>query len=236
MPKSHSVICLLAFAALSVPALAQAEAIIAFIDGTERTVGSTTRGAAGRAAWTAAVEAREATVLFDDFNGASVDVPAGTPTRVGHFSVYFEQTGGYSPQAGNTAPDPRPTGVFVGTTGTGGDDNAETIDGLELRYDRLGPVTETLELRFDPPIFAWSADVYSVDGLGFGQDYTPDSIDHTTLHVLEHSFDMTEVFEYAGGGYCSFFGIVSDVPFSRIRFTAEGDGDRFRLDNVSLAR
>ena len=163
-------------------------------------------------------------------------MPADTPTPVGHSSVYFEQTGGYSPQAGNTVPDPHPTGVFVGTTGAGGGANAETIDALELRYETRGPVTRTLELRFEPPIFAWSADVYSVDAAGFGEGLEPDSNDHTTLHVLEHSFDLTEVLEYAGSGYMSFFGIVSDVPFSAIRFTADGDGDRFRLDNVSIAR
>jgi hypothetical protein len=33
-----------------------------------------------------------------------------------------------------------------------------------------------------------------------------------------------------------FFGIVSDTPFSSISFTAAGDGDRWRLDNVSIAR
>jgi hypothetical protein len=85
-------------------------------------------------------------------------------------------------------------------------------------------------------IFAWAADVYSVDGKGFGQGRTPDSNDHTTLHVLGHAFDFTQIFAYAGSGYNSFFGIVSDAPFSAISFTAGGDGDRFRLDNVSIAR
>lgn len=217
-------------------AVGRAGMITVYIDGTDRAVGSPSRGAAGRASWTGSVTALDGTILTDDFNGVSIDVPADTVTPVGHFSVYYEQTGGYSPDAGNTAPDPRPTGVFVGATGTGGGENAETIDGLELRFETLGPVTETLELRFDPPVFAWSADIYSVDGAGFGQGLGTDSNDHTTLHVLEHAFDLTEVLEYAGSGYMSFFGIVSDVPFSSIRFTSEGDGDRFRLDNVSIAR
>lgn len=208
------------------------------IDGSDRGVDSKTRGAAGRAAWTATVAARDGTIATDDFNGVDIDVPVDTLTPVGHFSVYFEQTGGYSPLAGNTAPEPHPTGVFVGTTGTGSAarGNAETIDGLELRYETHGPVTQTLELRFDPPVFAWSADIYSVDGISFGEGLEADSNDHTTLHVLEHSFDLTEALEYAGSGYMSFFGIVSEQPFSVISFTAEGDGDRFRLDNVSIAR
>jgi hypothetical protein len=165
-------------------------------------------------------------------------VNADTVTRVGHFSVLFRQTGGYPTDAGNTAPVKHPTGVFVGTTGTGSTagGNDEMIEGLELRYETLGPKTDTLELRFEPPIFAWAADVYSVDGKGFGQGRTPDSNDHTTLHVLGHAFDFTEIFTYAGSGYNSFFGIVSDTPFSAIGFTAGGDGDRFRLDNVSIAR
>ena len=142
--------------------------------------------------------------------------------------------GGGAAQAGNTSPDPHPTGNFVGTTGTGGGANAETIEGLELRYDLKGPVTTRLELRFDPPIRAWAADVYSVDGVGFGEGGGPTSNDHTTLHVLEHSIDLTEVLPYAGSGYMSFFGIISDEPFDTISFTAENDGDRFRLDNVSI--
>ena len=44
------------------------------------------------------------------------------------------------------------------------------------------------------------------------------------------------IFTYAGSGYNSFFGIVSDTPFSSLSFTAGGDGDRWRLDNVSIAR
>jgi hypothetical protein len=165
-------------------------------------------------------------------------VPVDTETSVGNFSVYFSQTGGYSSQAGNTAPDPRPTGIFVGTTGTGSatGGNAETIEGLELRYETRGPVTTSLELRFDPPIVAWAADVYSIDGKGFGEGGGPDSNDHTTMHLLGHSFDLTELLDYAGSGYMSFFGIVSDEPFSSLSFTAEGDGDRFRLDNVSIGR
>ena len=209
-----------------------------FIDGDNRTPYDASRGKAGRAEWTAAVNQRKGTILTDDFQGVNIDVPADKATRVGHFSVFFSQTGGYSSQAGNTAPQKHPTGVFVGTTGTGSTTgkNDETIQGLELRYETLGPVTKTLELRFDPPIFAWAADVFSVDGKGFGQGGGPDSNDHTTLHVLGHSFDFTQIFTYAGSGYNSFFGIVSETPFSSISFTAAGDGDRWRLDNVSIGR
>jgi len=209
-----------------------------FIDGDVRTPYDASRGRIGRAEWTSAVAARKGTILTDHFQGVRIDVPVDTPSPVGHFSVYFRQTGGYSAQAGNTAPQRHPTGVFVGTTGTGSTTggNDETIEGLELRYETSGPVTETLELRFDPPVFAWAADVFSVDGKGFGQDGSPESNDHTTLHVLGHSFDFTEIFTYAGSGYNAFFGIVSDVPFSSISFTSEGDGDRWRLDNVSVAR
>lgn len=226
---------LIAAASLGVAAPAGAGVLIVFIDGDERAVNSPTRGQAGRAAWTEAVAARGGEIKTDDFNGVNIDVPVDTETKVGHFSVFFSQTGGYSPQAGNTSPDPHPTGIFVGTTGTGGGANAETIQGLELRYDTRGPVTTKLELRFDPPIRAWAADVYSVDGVGFGEGGGPDSNDHTTMHVLNHSIDFTEVLPYAGSGYMSFFGIISDEPFDTISFTAENDGDRFRLDNVSIA-
>ncbi len=85
------------------------------------------------------------------------DRAVDTPASVGNFSVYFEQTGDYSELAGNTAPRSHSTGIFAGTTGT-------------------------------------------------------------------------------GGGYNSFRGIVSGTPFSSITFTAQGDGDRFRLDNVAIAR
>lgn len=219
-------------------AAAHAAVLSIYVDGSDRAVDSSARGAAGRTAWTTAVQALGSTVATDDFNGVDIDIPVDTLTRVGNFSVYFSQTGGYSDQAGNTAPEPHPTGNFVGTTGTGSNDrgNAETIDGLELRYETPDPETTTLELRFDPPIFAWTADIYSVDGLGFGLSLGPDSNDHTTMHVLGHSFDLTEVLEYAGSGYMGFFGIVSNEPFEVVSFTAEGDGDRFRLDNVSLAR
>jgi hypothetical protein len=216
----------------------QAARLTLFIDGDKRTAYDASRGMAGRSDWTAAVKARKGSILTDDFQGVNIDVPVETVTRVGHFSVFFSQTGGYSDLAGNTAPQRHPTGVFVGTTGTGSTagKNDETIQGLELRYETLGPVTKTLELRFDPPIFAWAADVFSVDGKGFGQGGGPDSNDHTTLHVQGHAFDLTEIFTYAGSGYNSFFGIVSDTPFGSISFTAAGDGDRWRLDNVSIAR
>jgi hypothetical protein len=209
-----------------------------FIDGENRTAYDASRGKVGRAEWTAAVTARKGSILTNDFQGVNIDVPVDKATPVGHFSVFFSQTGGYSSAAGNTAPQQHPTGVFVGTTGTGSTagGNDETIQGLELRFETLGPVTKTLELRFDPPIFAWAADVFSVDGKTFGQGGGPDSNDHTTLHVLGHAFDFTEIFTYAGSGYNSFFGIVSDVPFSSLNFTAAGDGDRWRLDNVSIAR
>jgi hypothetical protein len=209
-----------------------------FIDGDNRTAYDVSRGKVGRADWTAAVAARKGTILTNDFQGVNIDVPADQVTSVGHFSVFFSQTGGYSTQAGNTAPQRHPTGVFVGATGTGSTQggNDETIQGLKLRFETTGPVTKTLELRFNPPIFAWAADVFSVDGKGFGQGGGPDSNDHTTLHLLGHSFDFSQIFTYAGSGYNSFFGIVSDVPFSSLSFTAGGDGDRWRLDNVSIAR
>jgi hypothetical protein len=225
-------------ALLCLSAGATAARLTLFIDGDTRTAYDASRGKAGRADWTAAVKARKGAILTNDFQGVNIDVPGDAVTAVGHFSVFFSQTGGYSSQAGNTAPQRHPTGVFVSTTGTGSvaGKNEETIQGLELRYETRGPVTKTLELRFDPPIFAWAADVFSVDGKGFGEGGGPDSNDHTTLHVLGHAFDFTEVFTYAGSGYNSFFGIVSDVPFSSISFTAGGDGDRWRLDNVSLGR
>jgi hypothetical protein len=209
-----------------------------FIDGDNRTAYDASRGEVGRAEWTAAVKARKGAILTNDFQGVNIDVPADKVTPVGHFSVFFSQTGGYAADAGNTAAQKHPTGVFVGTTGTGSTagKNDEQIQGLELRYETLGPVTKTLELRFNPPIFAWSADVFSVDGKSFGQGRTPESNDHTTMHVLGHAFDFTQIFTYAGSGYNSFFGIVSDAPFSTISFTAAGDGDRWRLDNVSIAR
>ena len=215
-----------------------AQMLTLYIDGSDRVPTSTTRGKAGRAAWTAAVRARKGTILTDDFQNRKIDIPVNAVTSVGNFSVFFTQTGGYSKEAGNTAPDPHRTGVFVGTTGTGSANgkNEETIQGLELRYETLGPVTTALELRFDPPIFAWAADVYSVDGKGFGQGGGPTSNDHTTMQLRAHSFDFSEIFEYAGSGYNSFFGIISDTPFSSLSFTAKGDGDRWRLDNVSIAR
>ena len=209
-----------------------------FSDGDLRTAYDASRGKAGRAQWTAVVSSRKGRILTDDFQNKNIDVPAATPTRVGNFSVVFSQTGGYSPLAGNTAPQKHQTGVFVGTTGTGSTTgkNDDTSQGLERRYETRGPVPKTLELRFDPPSFAWAADVFSVDGKGFGQGGGPDSNDHTTLHGLGHAFDFSQIFTYAGSGYNSFFGIVADAPFDVIRFTAAGDGDRWRLDNISIAR
>jgi hypothetical protein len=103
-----------------------------FIDGDNRTPYDASRGKVGRAEWTAAVSARKGTILTDDFQGVNIDVAADKATPVGHFSVFFSQTGGYSTQAGNTAPQKHPTGVFVGTTGTGSTTgkNDETIQGL----------------------------------------------------------------------------------------------------------
>jgi hypothetical protein len=218
---------------------AHAARLTIFIDGDKRTAYDKTRGVTGRADWTAVVKSRKGTILTNDFQGVNIDVPADKVTSVGHFSVFFSQTGGYSTLAGNTAPQKHPTGVFVGTTGTGSTagKNDETIEGLELRFETGGAVTtKALELRFDPPIFAWAADVFSVDGKTFGQGGGPDSNDHTTMHVQGHTFDLTQIFTYAGSGYNSFFGIVSDVPFNTISFTSAGDGDRWRLDNVSIGR
>jgi len=237
MTPRHRVLPVLALTVLAVASLHAARLTI-FIDGDNRTPYDASRGKVGRAEWTAAVAARKGKILTDDFQGVNIDVPADKTTPVGNFSIFFSQTGGYSTQAGNTAPQKHPTGVFVGATGTGSTTgkNDETIQGLELRFETLGPVTKTLELRFDPPIFAWSADVFSLDGKGFGQGNTPESNDHTTLHVLGHTYDLTQIFTYAGSGYNSFFGIISDTPFSSISFTSAGDGDRWRLDNVSIAR
>src|SRR5687767_12563131 len=74
-----------------------------FIDGDTRTAYDASRGKVGRADWTAAVMARKGTILTNDFQGVNIDVPADKVTSVGHFGV-FSQTGGYSDQAGNTAP------------------------------------------------------------------------------------------------------------------------------------
>ena len=219
-----------------IPAIATADVVTVFLDGTDRAVGLPDRGKAGRDNWTALVEAKGGTVLTDDFNGKNIDIPVRQETSVGNFSVYYQQKGDYSPQAGNTSPDPHPTGIFVGTTTTGRTVIEETIDGLELRFDTKGPETVVLEMRFDPPIYAWAADVYSIDGLGVGEGYRADSIDHTSVHILAHTFDLSEILEVSNGGYNSFFGVVSERPFSVLRFSAEGDGDRFRLDNVAIGR
>src|SRR5687768_15686200 len=222
---------------VSVTAL-HAARLTLFIDGDNRTPYDASRGKVGRAEWTAAVSARKGTILNDNFNGVNIDVPEGKETRVGNFTIFFTQAGGISAQAGNTAKLKHPTGVFIGKTGTGSTKgkNDEQIDGIELRYETRNQKTTALELRFNPPIMAWSADVYSVDGKGFGEGNGPESNDHTTLHILGHQFDFSQIFTYAGSGYNSFFGIVSDTPFSSISFTAAGDGDRWRLDNVSIAR
>jgi hypothetical protein len=185
----------------------------------------------------AILNSRKGAILTDNFNGVNIDVPEGKETSVGNFGIFFTQTGGVSAQAGNTAKLKHPTGIFVGTTGTGstGGKNDEQIEGIELRYETGAQKTTALEFRFNPPIFAWAADVYSVDGKSF-EPYRRENGDHTTLHILGHAFDLAQIFTYSGSGYDSFFGIVSDQPFDKISFTAGGDGDRWRLDNVSIAR
>ena len=70
-----------------------------FIDGDNRTPYDASRGKVGRSEWTAAVKARKGAILTDDFQGVNIDVPADKETPVGHFSVFFSQTGGYSAQA-----------------------------------------------------------------------------------------------------------------------------------------
>jgi len=232
--RTALVLCLLA----TLVSTLHAARLTLFIDGENRTPYDASRGKVGRAEWTAAVTARKGAILTDTFNGVNIDVPEGKETPVGNFSIFFTQTGGVSTQAGNTAKLKHPTGIFVGATGTGSTNgkNDEQIEGIELRYETRNQKTTALELRFNPPIFAWSADVYSVDGKGFGEGTGPNRNDHTTLQVLGHEFDFSQIFTYAGSGYDSFFGIVSDTPFSSISFTAAGDGDRWRLDNVSIAR
>src|SRR5688572_32507591 len=87
----------------SVTAL-QAARLTLFIDGDNRTPYDASRGKVGRAEWTTVVTARKGKILTDDFQNVNIDVPADKVTPVGHFSVFFSQTGGYSAQAGNTAP------------------------------------------------------------------------------------------------------------------------------------
>ena len=130
-----------------------------YIDGDNRTPYDASRGQAGRADWTAAVNARTGTILTDNFNGVNIDVPEGKTTSVGNFSIFFTQTGGISKDAGNTAKLKHPTGIFVGTTGTGSTagKNDEQIEGIELRYEIGDQKTTALEFRFNPPIFAFAA-------------------------------------------------------------------------------
>ena len=112
-------VVILALGTLVLPAVVHTARLSLFIDGSVRTAYDASRGRTGRAEWTAVVKARKGTILTDDFQGRTIDVNADTVTRVGHFSVFFRQTGGYPSDAGNTAPVKHPTGVFVGTTGTG---------------------------------------------------------------------------------------------------------------------
>ena len=185
---------------LSVTAL-HAARLTLFIDGDNRTPYDASRGKVGRAEWTAAVNARKGAILTDNFNGVNIDVPEGKETSVGNFSIFFTQTGGISTQAGNTAKVKHPTGVFVGTTGTGSTagKNDEQIEGIELRYETGAQKTTALELRFNPPIFAWAADVFSVDGKSY-EPYRRENGDHTTLHILGHDYDLARIFAYSSGG------------------------------------
>jgi hypothetical protein len=68
------------------------------------------------------------------------------------------------------------------------------------------------------------------------EGYRPERGDRTTLHIMEHVIDLTDIFAYSSHGYMSFLGIVSDKPFDKISFTAAGRSDRWRIDNVSIAR
>jgi hypothetical protein len=180
----RKVLVLVVLLLLSVTAL-RAARLTLFIDGDNRTPYDASRGKVGRAEWTAAVNARKGAILTNNFNGVNIDVPEGKETSVGNFSIFFTQTGGVSAQAGNTAKLKHPTGIFVGTTGTGstGGKNDEQIEGIELRYETGAQKTTALEFRFNPPIFAWAADVYSVDGKSF-DPYRRENGDHTTLHIL----------------------------------------------------
>jgi hypothetical protein len=214
----------------------QAARLTIVLDGDNRRPYDASRGKLGRADWAAVVNARNGVILFDDFNGKNIDIPEGKETSVGNFSIFFTQTGGFSPQVGNTAKLKHPTGIFVGTTGTGLPESDEQIDGIELRYEVGDQKTTALEFRFNPPIFAFAADVYSVDGKSFVEGYRPERGDRTMLHIMEHVIDLTDIFAYSSHGYMSFLGIVSDKPFDKISFTAAGRSDRWRIDNVSIAR
>src|SRR5262245_55454194 len=78
--------------------VAYAARLTLFIDGEKRTAYDDSRGKAGRAEWAAAVGARKGVILTNDFQGVNIDVPAEKVSSVGHFSVFFSQTGGYSAQ------------------------------------------------------------------------------------------------------------------------------------------
>jgi hypothetical protein len=228
------VVCALLVASMTV---LQAARLTIFIDGDNRTPYDASRGKVGRAEWTTVVNARKGRILTNDFNGVNIDVPEGKETSVGNFSIFFTQTGGISKDAGNTAKLKHPSGIFVGTTGTGSvaGKNDEQIEGIELRWENGAQQTTALEYRFNPPIYAWAADVYSVDGKSY-QPYRRERGDHTTMTVLGHDIDLARIFVYSSSGYDSFLGIVSDQPFDKITFSAGGGGDRWRMDNVSIAR
>ena len=156
-----------------------------FIDGDNRTPYDASRGKVGRAEWTAAVTRRKGTHPHRRPSTASTSTfPRGRKRSVGHFSIFFTQTGGISTQAGNTAKLKHPTGVFVGTTGTGSTNgkNDEQIRRHRAPLRDGAQKTTALELRFNPPIFAWAADVYSVDGKGFGQQPPRERRPHDAAH------------------------------------------------------
>jgi hypothetical protein len=155
------------------------------------------------------------------FNGVNIDVPEGKETSVGHFSIFFTQTGGVSTQAGNTAKLKHPSGCLRRHDGTGSVNgkNDEQIEGLELRYETGRRRRRRSSLRFIPRSSRGRPTCISVDGKGFAP-YRRENGDHTTLHILGTRYDLGQIFTYAGSGYDSFFGIVSDQPFDKISFTA----------------
>ena len=131
------------------------------------------------------MSARKGNILTNDFNGANIDVPEGKENVGRQLQHLLHADRRISTQAGNTAKVKHPTGVFVGTTGTGSTagKNDEQIEGIELRYETGAQKTTALELRFNPPIFAWAADVFSVDGKSY-PPYRREKGDYTTLHIL----------------------------------------------------
>ena len=73
---------------------------------------------------------------------ASTSMSLRTRSRLsGHFSVFFSQTGGYSDRPETPRRNAIQRVFLSATTGTGSTagGNDETIQGLELRYETLGP-------------------------------------------------------------------------------------------------